>query len=44
MVTLALSDFGERHGIHSSTEAGFRAKRTTSQQIEAMIMAMEDAL
>jgi hypothetical protein len=43
MGTIALSDFGERHGIHSSTQAGFRAKRTTSQQIEAMIMAMEDA-
>jgi hypothetical protein len=43
MVTIALSDFGERHGIHSNTQADFRAKRTTSQQIEAMIMAMEDA-
>jgi len=36
MVTIALTDFGERHQIHSVTQAGFRTKRMTAHQIELM--------
>jgi ribonuclease HI len=43
MVTIALSDYGERQQIHSNSQAGFRAKRMTAHQIELMIMSLEDA-
>jgi hypothetical protein len=43
MVTLAMADYGERNAVHSHSQAGFRGKRTTSEQIENLVMALEDA-
>jgi hypothetical protein len=43
MVTYAMADRAERLNMLSSSQAGFRNKRTTTHQIEMMIMALEDA-
>jgi hypothetical protein len=44
MVKVAMADYGERNAIHSHSQAGFRGKRTTSEQVENLVMALEDAL
>lgn len=43
MVTVAMADRAERLNMLSSSQAGFRSKRTTAHQVEMMIMALEDA-
>ena len=43
MVTYAMADRAERLNMISSSQAGFRSKRTCAHQIEMMIMALEDA-
>eukprot|EP00775_Hariotina_reticulata_P015124 gene15124-biopygen1518 len=43
MVTFALADRAERLNMISASQGGFRNKRTTVQQMEMMIMALEDA-
>jgi ribonuclease HI len=43
MVTFAMADRAERQGMLSASQAGFRSKRSTAQQIELMVMALEDA-
>jgi hypothetical protein len=43
MVTYAMADRAERLNMLSSSQAGFRNKRTTTHQTEMMIMALEDA-
>jgi hypothetical protein len=43
MVTRAMADRAERLGMLSSSQAGFRNKRSTAEQVEMMIMALEDA-
>eukprot|EP00775_Hariotina_reticulata_P015153 gene15153-biopygen1942 len=43
MVTFALADRAERLNMISASQGGFRNKRTTAQQMEMMVMALEDA-
>jgi len=43
MVTFALADRAERMNMISASQGGFRNKRTTVQQMEMMVMAIEDA-
>jgi ribonuclease HI len=43
MVTYAMADRAERHGMLSSAQAGFRSKRSTTHQLDMMTMVMEDA-
>jgi exonuclease III/ribonuclease HI len=43
MVTYAMADRAERSHMISSSQAGFRSKRTCGHQIEMLIMALEDA-
>eukprot|EP00882_Tetradesmus_deserticola_P000535 GHRQ01000587.1.p1 GENE.GHRQ01000587.1~~GHRQ01000587.1.p1 ORF type:complete len:2327 (+),score=302.27 GHRQ01000587.1:5202-12182(+) len=43
MVTRAMADRAERLGMLSSSQAGFRNKRSTADQVEMMVMALEDA-
>jgi hypothetical protein len=43
MVTFAMADRAERQCILSASQAGFRSKRSTAQQIEMMVLALEDA-
>jgi hypothetical protein len=43
MVTFAMADRAERLNMISSSQAGFRNKRTTTHQMEMMVMALEDA-
>eukprot|EP00882_Tetradesmus_deserticola_P013816 GHRQ01014673.1.p1 GENE.GHRQ01014673.1~~GHRQ01014673.1.p1 ORF type:complete len:453 (-),score=51.05 GHRQ01014673.1:440-1798(-) len=44
MVTLAMTDYGERNAVHSHSQAGFRSKRSTHEQVENLVMALEDAM
>jgi hypothetical protein len=44
MVTIAMTDYGERNAVHSHSQAGFRSKRSTHEQVENLVMALEDAL
>jgi exonuclease III len=44
MVTTAMTDYGERNAVHSHSQAGFRSKRSTHEQVENLVMALEDAL
>jgi ribonuclease HI len=43
MVTRAMADRAERLGMLSSSQSGFRNKRSTAEQVEMMIIALEDA-
>lgn len=42
MVTFAMADRAERQCMLSAAQAGFRSKRSTAQQIEMMVLALED--
>jgi exonuclease III/ribonuclease HI len=42
-VACVLNDFAEKHHVLSPMQAGFRTKRRTTDQLQLMIMAMEDA-
>ncbi len=43
MTTVVMADIAERYNILSNSQAGFRHKRSTTQQLETMVMAFEDA-
>jgi hypothetical protein len=43
LVARAMADRAERLGMLSGSQAGFRAKRSTAEQVEMMVMALEDA-
>jgi hypothetical protein len=43
MVTFAMVDVAERNNMLSASQTGFRSKRSTAQQIEMMVLALEDA-
>jgi hypothetical protein len=44
MVTTAMTHYGETNAIHSHSQAGFRNKRSTAEQCEALTQALEDAV
>jgi ribonuclease HI len=43
LVTWSMADFAERHNLLSGTQAGFRGRRTTADQIELLATVLEDA-
>lgn len=43
MVTFAMADRAERQNMLSASQTGFRSKRSTAQQMEMMVLALEDA-
>jgi hypothetical protein len=43
VVTCVLNDFAERHHVLSPMQAGFRAKCRTTDQLQLVVMALEDA-
>jgi hypothetical protein len=43
MTDLAMVDIAERKNMLSASQAGFRSKRSTAQQMEMMVMVLEDA-
>ena len=43
VITAALQEYAEHHGILSASQAGFRRFQNTMQQIQRLIMAKEDA-
>lgn len=43
IVTFAMVDAAERNNMLSASQTGFRSKRSTAEQIEMMVMALEDA-
>jgi hypothetical protein len=43
VVTCVLHDFAEKHHALSPMQAGFRAKCRTSDQLQLVVMALEDA-
>ena len=44
MVTWAMTHHAETHNILTQTQAGFRTKRTTSDQVELLQLVLEDAM
>jgi len=44
MVTWAMAHHAETHNILTQTQAGFRTKRTTSDQVELLQSVLEDAM
>jgi exonuclease III/ribonuclease HI len=44
MVTWAMTHHAETHNILTQTQAGFRTKRTTADQVELLQMVLEDAM
>ena len=44
MVTWAMTHHAETHNILTQTQAGFRNKRTTADQLELMQLVLEDAM
>ena len=43
MLTAALSDYAEQHSILSGSQKGFRQYSNTTQQLQMLVMALEDA-
>lgn len=43
MVAIAMADVAEKYHMLSNSQAGFRNRRSATQQLEMMVMALEDA-
>jgi exonuclease III len=43
LVTISMADYAERCNILSSTQAGFRGRRSTADQLETLTLLLEDA-
>ncbi|KAJ9524925.1 hypothetical protein QJQ45_005900 [Haematococcus lacustris] len=43
LITKTLSEYAEANGMLSKNQAGFRSHRNTTQQLQMLVMALEDA-
>ncbi|KAJ9519643.1 hypothetical protein QJQ45_013271 [Haematococcus lacustris] len=43
LITKTLSEYAEANGMLSKNQAGFRSHRNTTQQLQLLVMALEDA-